>query len=102
MSTTAPEWLDDIRQRLTTEYEDQSRRLATLLAEPSDAAEAHTRDAMIATIRESLEQLSAALLRIDEGRYGKCEECGDPIPRERLEIRPQASFCVPCQRRHDG
>lgn len=102
MSTTAPEWMTDIRERLTSEHEAQSRRLAELVAEPGDAAEAHTRDAMIATIRESLDQLSAALTRIDEGRYGKCEECGDPIPRERLEIRPQARFCVPCQSRRDG
>jgi DnaK suppressor protein len=33
----------------------------------------------------------------DEG-YGVCEECGDPIPTERLLIVPEASLCVECQR----
>jgi DnaK suppressor protein len=99
MSTVSPDWLRSARERLTQEYEAQSAHLAQLTAEPGDAAEAHTRDAMIATTRESLEQLQAALTRISEGRYGKCEDCGEAIPQERLEIRPQARFCVPCQSR---
>lgn len=102
MSTDAAVWLETVRQRLAAEHEEQSERLAKLLAEPGDAAELHTRDAMVATLRESLEQLNAALARIDEGRYGKCEDCGEEIPRERLEIRPQARFCVPCQSRRNG
>ena len=109
MSTVSPDWLRPVRERLAKEYEAQAAQLAQLTTEPGDsaeahtqAAEAHTRDAMIATTRESLEQLQAALTRIDEGRYGKCEECGEEIPQERLEIRPQARFCVPCQSRRSG
>lgn len=102
MSTESPDWVRAARERLAQEHEDQSAHLARLLAEPGDATEAHTRDAMLATTRESLAQLSAALTRIDEGRYGKCEECGEAIPPERLEIRPQARFCVPCQSRRSG
>lgn len=50
------------------------------------------------SILESLEgelaDLETALRRLDEGSYGRCEECGQPIPDERLEARPTARFCV--------
>ena len=38
----------------------------------------------------------AALTRIDEGTYGKCERCGQAIPVERLEALPTARLCVSC------
>ena len=34
----------------------------------------------------------------EEEAFGLCEECGQPIPRERLMIVPEATFCVACQR----
>ena len=50
------------------------------------------------SILESLEyelaQLEAALKRVDEGTYGTCEACGNPIPVERLEAQPAARFCA--------
>ncbi len=33
--------------------------------------------------------------------YGLCEECGNPIPTERLLIMPEAGLCVPCQREYE-
>ena len=42
-----------------------------------------------------------ALARIDEGTYGICERCGNPIGRERLEARPSATLCIDDQRRLD-
>lgn len=38
-----------------------------------------------------------AIKRIDEGSYGKCENCGGPIPRQRLKAMPQAVNCIKCQ-----
>lgn len=43
---------------------------------------------------ETLEQVGAALARIDAGTYGTCEVCGKPIGEGRLEVRPWASRCV--------
>lgn len=40
--------------------------------------------------------LSEALRRMERGDYGRCAECGDPIPYERLEIFPEAATCVGC------
>ena len=41
-----------------------------------------------------LREVEAALARIDEGSYGKCEVCGREIPEERLEAIPWATLCV--------
>lgn len=35
-----------------------------------------------------------AMVRLDEGGYGVCEVCGEPIPEGRLEARPWATTCV--------
>jgi DnaK suppressor protein len=37
-----------------------------------------------------------ALHRIDAGTFGRCEECGQEIPRERLDALPYARFCTKC------
>ena len=44
-----------------------------------------------------LTQVEAALRRIDEGTYGKCANCGQPIPEKRLEAIPWASYDVKCE-----
>lgn len=48
--------------------------------------------------RAALRDVQAALWRLDEGTYGACVECHDPIPVERLEILPQTALCLACQR----
>jgi len=35
--------------------------------------------------------------RIDDGSYGHCEVCGEPIETERLEARPEAELCIDCK-----
>ncbi len=42
-------------------------------------------------------QIDNALLRIKDGAYGICEECGEEIPEKRLQARPFAAMCVGCQ-----
>ncbi|SDH49442.1 RNA polymerase-binding transcription factor DksA [Arthrobacter subterraneus] len=39
-------------------------------------------------------ELEAALLRLEEGRYGSCEVCGTAIAEGRLEARPWTRFCI--------
>lgn len=41
-----------------------------------------------------LDAVRHALTRLDEGSYGVCEVCGEPIPQGRLEARPWATTCV--------
>jgi DnaK suppressor protein len=44
----------------------------------------------------ALEQIGAAIKRIEDGSYGRCEECGGEIPKTRLDAIPYAAQCVQC------
>jgi DnaK suppressor protein len=46
--------------------------------------------------RKIIEEIRAALRRIDEGEYGVCESCGDDIGEKRLLARPVATHCIDC------
>ena len=43
-----------------------------------------------------LEQVQAAIERIDNGAYGVCDECGGKISRERLNALPYTPHCIKC------
>jgi RNA polymerase-binding protein DksA len=45
--------------------------------------------------------IDAALQRIEDGTYGKCVNCGAPIPEERLEAMPWATLCIDCKRKEE-
>lgn len=45
-------------------------------------------------IEAELADVEHALARLDEGTYGTCEACGQPIPDDRLEALPATRFCV--------
>ena len=55
--------------------------------------------ALIDQLHEHRREIDAALARMDEGIYGKCENCGQDIPFERLEARPTATLCVNCKQK---
>lgn len=46
--------------------------------------------------RQRVQQIDQALEEIEEGTYGICSECGDPIQPARLEVRPLSVKCVDC------
>jgi DnaK suppressor protein len=46
--------------------------------------------------RKMIDEIRAALRRIDEGDYGVCESCGDDIGEKRLLARPVATHCIDC------
>jgi RNA polymerase-binding transcription factor DksA len=46
-----------------------------------------------------LAEIGAALDRIQQGTFGRCEECGQAIPRPRLEALPYTRHCVACARK---
>lgn len=45
--------------------------------------------------------VETALKLLEEGEYGICQECGDPINPKRLEAIPWTTMCVSCQEAHD-
>lgn len=47
--------------------------------------------------RKLLSKIEEALVRIEDGSYGACEECGGPIGVERLRARPVTTLCIECK-----
>jgi DnaK suppressor protein len=47
----------------------------------------------------TLEQINAALVRIDGGKFGACDECGEPIAKPRLQALPYTPYCIDCARK---
>jgi RNA polymerase-binding protein DksA len=51
--------------------------------------------------RDMLSQIERALGRIEDGTYGVCESCGNPIGKGRLQAFPRATLCVSCKEREE-
>jgi DnaK suppressor protein len=94
--------LDDIerKQKEAREHTDRETGDAMDLAANLEGEEELLRQ-VDAEYRE-LEEVREALQRIEDGKFGKCVECGKPIPLGRLEAIPWAKYCVEHQRLHDS
>ncbi len=51
--------------------------------------------------RKLLSKVEHALARMDDGKYGVCQECGNDIRPKRLEARPVAKFCIDCKTKQE-
>lgn len=51
--------------------------------------------------KATLRRISAALKRIDEGGYGVCLECDEPISQMRLDVDPTVLLCIDCATRSE-
>lgn len=107
--------LDDARARLDAEKEAVDKQLldhgVKLEGEESiniedhegfaDSAQVTAERSQQITLVEQLRvrraDILAALQKIEDGTYGKCESCGQDIPAERLEAVPAATLCVSCK-----
>src|SRR5205823_1799762 len=69
------------------------------VAEQSAIAEVD--EAQAAQAASELDQVRAALRRIDNASYGECIECGKPIDLRRLQAVPVAAYCAACQSGHE-
>ncbi|MDR1078183.1 MAG: TraR/DksA C4-type zinc finger protein [Propionibacteriaceae bacterium] len=112
--------LAEVRAELQGEVARMERKLTVaeaslhaLLAEGADAAGRDPADvgssnferdqgmSLAANAREMLEQGQLALRLFDEGHYGVCEVCGQPIGKARLQAFPRATMCVSCKQRSE-
>jgi RNA polymerase-binding transcription factor DksA len=53
---------------------------------------------LLETEGQTLQEVAAAVGRIDGGTYGRCERCGAEINRERLQALPYVRHCIACAR----
>lgn len=105
--------LEADRERLTRELSISAKGLQDMLRDNVDGAgndqadvgsKGLERDAemsLAANQRELLLQTEKALRRLDDGTYGVCESCGEPIGKMRLMAFPRATLCMPCKKREE-
>lgn len=72
---------------------------------PGDIATATFDREMASTLEDNsshvLAEIDASLARIENGAYGVCERCGNPIGEERLEALAWATLCIECKRKQE-
>lgn len=110
------EVLDELiehRDRITGLLKDHEEELFGLMRDAGDGA-GHDQADMGATSferdqeltvlhneRDMLAQIDRALARIDDGSYGICESCGNPIGKLRVMAFPRATLCMSCKQREE-
>ncbi|MBA4045855.1 MAG: hypothetical protein C0471_15770 [Erythrobacter sp.] len=77
---------DDLRQPLDADSSEQA----------VDLADDEALEGVDDVLRAEARQVRLALARIDNGTYGTCANCGEDIPRARLEAQPTATRCLKC------
>ena len=105
--------LDEQAKELRGEIDDAESLVETLKRDASSEGSGDEADAGTKTFerehemslannsRDLLQQVERALARLDEGTYGRCETCGQPIPKARLQAAPRATLCVSCKQREE-
>lgn len=105
--------LDHDAERLQAEITSAESEINQLLREGGEGAGNDQADvgsntferdhemSMAKNARENLELVQAAIARIDEGSYGICESCGEPIGKMRLQAFPRATLCMQCKQRQE-
>lgn len=95
--------LELVREELLEEMEHLRTELRSM-AEPSadegdiDAYEREKTWALMQRLERKLESVQYALRLAQAGTYGICENCGDRIAPARLEVLPETTLCLDCQR----
>jgi DnaK suppressor protein len=80
-----------------------AKRMPTDMADVgTEASEQELTLDLLGNGKEVLEQVDAALARIEDGTYGQCEECGHAIAKARLDAIPYAALCVKCASRQEA
>ncbi len=80
---------DGYQEMLSTARDEEDQASVSLLAE--------THLSLLGPKRQELEAIEEALMRLENGSYGLCENCGLPIEPRRLEIMPETPLCRGCQ-----
>ena len=76
--------------RLTATDDEHDPEGSTIAFERSQAS------ALVDSAGSHLAEVDLALVRIDDGTYGRCERCDRPIALDRLMARPSARVCIDC------
>ena len=100
LETRLGELRHEVADELHAAGDDTAAELPNARGEADDAVADVESDIAVAAAERDAGELSAvaaALARFDDGRYGFCAGCGEPLPYSRLAAVPHASRCVRCQ-----
>ena len=93
--------LDELEQLQASAYPADERREGSPFGkreeEATESFELEKRLALEQRTRDQLSYVEHALQKFEEGTYGMCDVCGQPIDPARLEALPQASLCLSCK-----
>lgn len=93
--------IDGLREGVSSATFGEDEGTDTVATHPADdASEMFEREknlTVLNTLQISLDEVDAALARLDTGTYGVCENCGKPIGNKRLDAMPSAVYCIDCQ-----
>lgn len=85
---------------------DATQELSVVDNHPADIASENYERAKDISLHEKnlliLEKVEEALQKVERGVYGECENCGKPIPDDRLDAVPYAEFCIDCKKSAEG
>ena len=80
-------------------FKDESRTSNNSLEEDVDEQLGHFESQIkVKFLSKQMIQFRKALSRLKIGKYGACERCGRMIDTDRLAIKPQATFCIECEK----
>lgn len=91
------ELLEQQATQLSALHAPDKHHLADLEEMASDSMDTDSLCTLVDIGASTLAEIDTALLKIEEGTYGICELCEQPIHPDRLEVLPFASLCVKCQ-----
>ncbi len=113
-----PKELREVRQELGADLDRLKAEIAVAQAEREsllrdygdgsgeDQADAGTKTlereqemSLVNNALDMLQQDERAMARLEDGTYGQCESCGNPIGKARLQAFPRATLCVSCKQR---
>ena len=113
--TTGALDLEDVRRRLLARQEELRGRITEFAKPPERGAElgfgkrigdgtleavSRLNDVGVGgSLEVSEDRVTRALAKLDEGTYGVCDACGEPIAPGRLKVAPESVLCIACARR---
>jgi DnaK suppressor protein len=90
-------------ERIENFLKDSSLKVSSNVGDEIDVADREMERQRQISLREKeseyLKQIEYALRKIEEGTYGICERCGEPISYERLKARPISIYCIKCKKK---
>jgi DnaK suppressor protein len=90
---------DDLENDLSGEYQNLVQTIKDHVDDAMAELMASTALSLVDLKARELQQIEAALRRMEEGGYGRCEDCGRRIRPERLKALPYSTRCLECQAR---